>query len=92
MEEFRKCWTLNHSILTLRRYVVSQEAILRLRSPQTFLPVLLGGQFLEYSVLASDPVLGQQVGIILIELGVGMAVCGALLSIFHAFAARENRP
>ncbi len=51
--------------------------------------MLLGGNFLEYSVLASDPVIGQQVGIILIEAGVGMAVTGSLLSIFHAFAARK---
>jgi multicomponent Na+:H+ antiporter subunit B len=50
--------------------------------------ILLGGNFLEYSVLSSDPVYGQQLGILLIEAGVGMAVCGALLSIFHAFAAR----
>ena len=53
--------------------------------------ILLGGNFLDYSVLASDPVTGQQVGILLIEAGVGMAVCGALLSIFHAFAARPIR-
>jgi multicomponent Na+:H+ antiporter subunit B len=47
-----------------------------------------GGTFLDYSVLLDDPVAGRQAGIIIIELGVGMAVCGALLSIFHAFAAR----
>jgi multicomponent Na+:H+ antiporter subunit B len=53
--------------------------------------MLLGGSFLDYSVLASDPVKGQQLGILIIEAGVGMAVCGALLSIFHAFAARGSR-
>jgi multicomponent Na+:H+ antiporter subunit B len=52
--------------------------------------MLMGGTFLDYSVLASDPVWGQQLGILIIEAGVGMAVCGALLSIFHAFAARES--
>ena len=52
--------------------------------------ILLGGNFLDYSVLSSDPVAGQQIGILLIEAGVGMAVCGALLSIFHAFAARPE--
>lgn len=51
--------------------------------------MLMGGNFLDYSVLSSDPVFGQQMGIILIEAGVGITVCGALLSIFHAFAARE---
>jgi multicomponent Na+:H+ antiporter subunit B len=54
--------------------------------------MLLGGNFLDYSVLAADPVAGQQRGLILIEAGVGMAVCGALLSIFHAFAARPIQP
>lgn len=52
--------------------------------------MLMGGSFLEYSVLATDPVWGQQLGILIIEAGVGMAVCGALLSIFHAFAARGS--
>ena len=51
--------------------------------------IVLGGNFLDYSVLADNPVTGQQIGILIIELGVGIAVCGALLSIFHAFAARE---
>jgi len=48
-----------------------------------------GGQFLDYSVLLSDPIAGQHLGLLLIEAGVGVAVCGALLLIFHAFAARE---
>lgn len=52
--------------------------------------ILLGGNFLDYSVLLSDPVKGQQLGILVIELGVGVTVCGCLLSIFHAFAARDN--
>ena len=52
--------------------------------------MLMGGAFLDYSVLAADPVAGQHLGILLIEAGVGMAVCGALLSIYHAFAAREG--
>ena len=50
--------------------------------------ILLGGNFLDYSVLAGDPVKGQQMGILIIELGVGMTVTGVLLGIFHAFASR----
>ena len=50
--------------------------------------MLLGGNFLDYSVLASDPMVGQQWGIIVIELGVGITVAGVLLAIYHAFAAR----
>ena len=52
--------------------------------------MLLGGNFLDYSVLAEDPVKGQQLGILLIEAGVGITVTGVLLSIFHAFAARDR--
>jgi len=52
--------------------------------------ILLGSEFLDYSVLATNPVTGQQMGIILIEAGVGMTVTGVLLLIFHAFAARDQ--
>jgi multicomponent Na+:H+ antiporter subunit B len=52
--------------------------------------MFLGGRFLDYSVLADDPMTGQQIGIIVIELGVGLAVTGTMLSIFHAFAARDQ--
>ncbi|BFM13794.1 hypothetical protein R50072_39470 [Simiduia litorea] len=52
--------------------------------------ILRGGNLLDYSALLADPVAGQHLGILLIELGVGVTVCGCLLSIFHAFAAREN--
>jgi len=50
--------------------------------------ILLGGNFLDYSVLLPDPVAGQHLGILLIELGVGVTVTGVLLTIFHTFAAR----
>lgn len=50
--------------------------------------MLLGGNFLDYSVLAADPVAGQHLGLLLIELGVGLAVTGVLLCIYHAFATR----
>ena len=50
--------------------------------------MLMGGNFLDYSALADDPITGQHIGIILIELGVGITVAGVMLSIFHAFTAR----
>ena len=54
------------------------------------LTMALGGNFLDYSVLAEDPMKGQQWGIIVIELGVGITVAGVLLAIYHAFAARGH--
>ena len=52
--------------------------------------MLMGGNFLDYSVLWTDSVTGQQVGILLIEAGVGITVTGVLLSVFHAFASRGS--
>lgn len=51
--------------------------------------IATGGQFLEYNTLVSDPIAGQHLGILLIEFGVGVTVTGVLLSIFHAFIARD---
>jgi len=51
--------------------------------------MLLGGNFLDYAVLAVDPVAGQQLGIHLVEAGVGITVTSTLVAAFHAFADRE---
>ena len=48
--------------------------------------ILLGGNFLDYNVLAADPVAGQHLGILLIELGVGSTVAAAMLMMFYVFA------
>ncbi len=48
--------------------------------------LLAGGNFLDYSVLASDPVSGQHLGILLIELGVGVTVASSMVLIFYAFS------
>jgi multicomponent Na+:H+ antiporter subunit B len=50
-----------------------------------------GGEFLNYSVLAETPKSGQHIGIILVELGVGMTVSAVMLLIFYTFANR-GRP
>ena len=48
--------------------------------------IVLGGNYLDYNVLAHDPVHGQHWGILIIELGVGMTVASVIISIFYAFA------
>jgi len=50
--------------------------------------LVAGGNFLDYSVLAGDPVAGQHLGILVIELGVGVTVAAAMILIFYAFADR----
>ncbi|MDF2179843.1 Na(+)/H(+) antiporter subunit B [Aliiglaciecola sp. CAU 1673] len=54
--------------------------------------VLLGGEFLNYSVMAKTPLEGQHIGIILIEIGVGMTVASTLTLIFYAFAHWSRLP
>ena len=44
--------------------------------------LLLGENFLDYSVLAHDPAHGQQLGIFLVEAGVAITVSGVMLTIF----------
>ena len=52
--------------------------------------LVLGGHFLEYNVLLENPVDGQHLGIVLIELGVGITVAATLIIIFYCFAGRER--
>jgi len=52
--------------------------------------MLLGGNYLNYSVLGDDPVHGQHLGILLIELGVGVTVASAMITIFFIFAGRDR--
>ena len=49
-----------------------------------------GGNYLNYSVLAHDPVHGQHIGITLIEFGVGTTVCFAMITIFFVYANRNS--
>lgn len=51
---------------------------------------LNGGNFLDYNVLLSNPVAGQHLGILLIELGVGFTVTAVMIIIFFNFAARDE--
>lgn len=54
--------------------------------------ILLGGNFLDYFVLAPDPVHGQHRGIMLVEFGVLITVAGVMLKIFYVFAGRGRDP
>ena len=50
--------------------------------------LVLGGNYLDYGPLGSDPQAGQHLGILLIELGVGITVAAVMITIFLAFAGR----
>jgi multicomponent Na+:H+ antiporter subunit B len=53
--------------------------------------MLMGGNFLDYNVLQHDPVHGQHLGILLVELGVGITVAAVMVSTFYCFAGRGRR-
>lgn len=50
--------------------------------------LLLGGNFLDYSVLDPNPVLGQHRGIFWVEVGVAVTVSGVMLKVFYMFTDR----
>lgn len=52
--------------------------------------IALGGNFLDYNVLADNPITGQHWGIFLIELGVGITVATVIISIFYTFSKFKN--
>lgn len=48
--------------------------------------ILGGGNFLDYGALDHhDPVHGQHLGILLVELGVGITVTSVMISLFYSF-------
>ena len=52
--------------------------------------VILGGNFLDYNVLLGNPVAGQHLGILLVELGVGITVSATMITIFFVFASQDQ--
>ena len=46
--------------------------------------------FLDYNILSADPIAGQHLGILLIELGVGITVASIMVIIFFSFAGRRE--
>jgi len=54
------------------------------------LGILLGGNYLDYFVLAHDTVHGQERGIFWVEAGVAVTVSGVMIKIFYMFAGRRR--
>lgn len=52
--------------------------------------LFLGGNFLDYDVLAHDPLHGQHWGIFAVELGVGITVASVMLILFFSFSLKPS--
>lgn len=50
--------------------------------------LLLGGNYLDYAVLATEPVAGHLLGIFLVEVGVAITVSSTMVALFYAFVER----
>ena len=50
--------------------------------------ILMGKNYLDYSVLAHDSAHGHELGIFLVEAGVLITVAGTMTSLFYAFVER----
>ena len=56
-----------------------------------FATMLFGGLFLEYGAFPfGSAAKGNHIGIILIELGVGIAVASVMMTIFHEIAGKDS--
>ena len=53
------------------------------------LAMINGGNFLDYDFLAQDPVYGKLMGILFVELGVGITVASVMVIIFFTFSTRN---
>lgn len=79
------------------RLVVSPNALrlsmslgLLLYAGTGVMSLLLGANYLDYSVLLSNPIAGQHLGIFVVELGVGITVGAVMISLFYCFSSRRD--
>lgn len=91
-------YTMLFGMSTARR-VINQSFIQMLAATGVLLygsvgvvSLLNGKEFFDYSALSADPVAGQHLGILLIELGVGITVASIMIMIFFNFVGRRNNP
>lgn len=50
--------------------------------------LIMGKNYLDYSVLAHEPALGHELGIFIVETGVLVTVSGTMTALFYAFVER----
>ncbi len=55
-----------------------------------FVSLLFGKPYLDYDVLATNPLAGQHIGVFLVELGIGITVAAVMIIVFLAFAGRRD--
>ena len=79
-----------YQVVAPRLLLVAMAAGVLLYAGTGLVSLLREGNYLDYDVLAGDPVAGQHLGIILVELGVGICVAAVMMAIFFSFAEGNN--
>ena len=52
--------------------------------------IIFGGNFLDYNVLGQNVIAGQHIGILLVELGVGITVAATMITVYFVFAGQDS--
>ncbi len=77
-----------HEIFTRRHLEILMAGGVLLYGSVGVASMVRGGNFLDYDVLAHDPLHGQHWGILFIELGVGLTVASVMTALFLLFVLR----
>ncbi len=78
-------------VITPRKVTFFIAAGLLLYAGVGLVSIVLGGNYLDYGVFAEDFAAGQRLGIMLVELGVGITVAAVMIKVFNLFMARMDR-
>jgi multicomponent Na+:H+ antiporter subunit B len=85
-----------HNLESLQR-IIPQTLVRVLSSVGLFIYVgcgvtsmFMGGRFLDYSVFFTDKIQAQKLGVMIVELGIGITVFSVIMIIFYAFGERSG--
>jgi multicomponent Na+:H+ antiporter subunit B len=78
-------------VITPRKVTFFIAAGLLLYAGVGLVSIVLGGNYLDYGVFAEDFAAGQRLGIMLVELGVGITVAAVMIKVFNLFMVRMDR-
>ena len=82
---------MTRRVITPRKVTFFIAAGLLLYAGVGLVSIVLGGNYLDYGVFAEDFAAGQRLGIMLVELGVGITVAAVMIKVFNLFMARMDR-
>jgi multicomponent Na+:H+ antiporter subunit B len=82
---------MTRRVITPRKVTFFIAAGLLLYAGVGLVSIVLGGNYLDYGVFAEDFAAGQRLGIMLVELGVGITVAAVMIKVFNLFMVRMDR-